>query len=179
MMSIRSFTRHFFLFAVVVGLGFLASCAPRGETKSLDEVFQIAKARYERGLASAELSTETSEKLTQLTGIMDSLLQASSDNEVVEAATRAEALLGELVTQSAYTNRPAMGEISKAYRSLTGLSGREVPLSVSADPSTSRAVQDAGGITNADTRKLLVARSYNLLAQELETTSFQVEKAGV
>jgi hypothetical protein len=157
-----------------VVLGILVSCAPRGETKSLEEVFQIAKTRYERSLSAVELTADTDTVLSQLGDSMQELLQADTTDAVAKAASRVEMLLGQLVVKAAYTNRPAIGELLKAYRGLTGDSGREVALSVSASDQGS-----ATAATNIETRKLLVARSYNALSQELETTSFRVEKAGV
>lgn len=163
---------------MTVVLGALVSCAPRGETKSLEEVFQIAKTRYERSLSAVELSADTDSALSQLGESMQELLQANTTEAVGKAASQVEMLLGQLVVKAAYTNRPAIGELLKAYRGLTGESGREVALSVSASDEGS-ANAHASGVTNIETRKLLVARSYNALSQELETTSFRVEKAGV
>ena len=163
---------------MIVVLGALVSCAPRGETKSLEEVFQIAKTRYERSLSAVELSADTDSALSQVGESMQELLQADTTDEVAKAAARVETLLGELVVKAAYTNRPAMGELLKAYRGLTGESGREVALSISSREEGATADHERS-VANLETRKLLVARSYNALSQELETTSFRVEKAGV
>ena len=174
MMRLRSSTKGVCSLVLSVVLGILVSCAPRGETKSLEEVFQIAKTRYERSLSAVELTADTDSALSQLGDSMQELLQADTTDAVAKAASRVEMLLGQLVVKAAYTNRPAIGELLKAYRGLTGDSGREVALSVSASDQGS-----ATAATNIETRKLLVARSYNALSQELETTSFRVEKAGV
>ena len=168
---LRSFT---YVLGLLVLISSLVSCAPRGETKSLDEVFAIAKQRYEEGIVGAKLSDPTKEKLIQLSSNLEAFLVAASPSEAGELSREISDDLTALIASAGYTTRPAFGELLKTYQGVAAPKDRAGTVSVeSAEaPEGNFALDDSA-------RKLLVARSFTALAQELETTSFRVVKAGV
>ncbi|MCI5064875.1 hypothetical protein MRY87_04030 [bacterium] len=138
---------------VAVLLMSLVGCAPRGETKTLDEVFQIAKKRYEESIVKSDASGAVQEQLLQLAADLNQFAAAEGkDGSREQLAPQISEQMATLLQSAGYTTRPAFGALLKSYRT---------------PPKTQRA------------RRLLVARSYTALAQELETTSFLVKKAGV
>ncbi|MCB0329215.1 MAG: hypothetical protein KDD70_06115 [Bdellovibrionales bacterium] len=167
-------TVFFFLFATV-GLFVFVGCAPRGETKTLDEVFQIAKQRYERGITESKASSETRERLLKIVSSFDEFVNAESEAQVKNASQLISDEMQALIMNAGYTTRPALGEIVKSYRGLAYPEERESPVSTGGDGTSS---EPAPYELNESAKKLLVARSYTALAQELETTSFQVGAAG-
>ena len=124
----------------------LISCAPRGEYKSTNELLKKARARYAKNFNQS--STVASE-LQSLTALLDSLVneqQASSAKEISDA-------LRGLSSKAGYTTRPALSEIILQYQ----------------------AIAQAQMMKNKEgTLKLIVSRTYNLLASELESTAFKL-----
>ena len=102
------------------------------------------------------------------------LFNASSDQQTQQAASQISAGLQELMKTTGYTTRPALNEIIRTYRGMTLPDQREGSSAVETySPS------DPTWTLDDSARRLLVARTYTVLAQELETTSFQVEPRGV
>ena len=133
-------------------------CEPRGETETLQTVFSLAKNRFVEARAKAPIPAgSTSEVEVRLKQVEDGLALIVAPGEKFQPK-EFEALLDQLswlVDRSGYTTRPAFGEIMSQYREL----------SFSAHPSASTA-----------RIKLLAARTYTLLSQELETTAFRVPR---
>jgi len=126
----------------------LSACAPRGETKSLDQVLADAKERYSatnlNGVnpdASGAVQTAVS-KMNQIEAGFVAASLPEQAKEISDALRQVEPRAG-------YTSRPALDELIREYREL--------------NPKT-----------EAATAKLLVARTYNWLSSELETTRFGV-----
>lgn len=144
-LAFRSFVLIFILAALVSG------CAPRGETKSLDEVLQLAKDRY------AEVAAKAPEGAVR--GSLDALTQeldrlVASKGAAATQARQISMLLSGLTDKAGFTARPGLTELSQQYRRIA--SSGDVP-------------------ANEGSRvKLLVARTYNLVASELESTKFSV-----
>lgn len=142
------FLRGFVLGLVVI----LSACAPRGETKSLDQVYKDSKARFAK-VSAVAVPEDVAPTIQNLNTQLEQLAAQSADNATQTSAQVAEALAS-IIEKAGYTARPAMGEIISQHRML------------------SRA--EAPQVTNAQA-KLLAARTYALLASELETTKFAVQ----
>ena len=123
----------------------LAACAPRGETHTLETVLHTAKARY-AALNATGLDSDASASLAKL---VEGLKQMEGGQAPAALANQNADLLTQLESKAGYTSRPSMHELIGQFKAL---------------PSTA----------NAAATKLLVARTYNLLASELETTRFAV-----
>ena len=121
----------------------------RGETKTLSDVYSLSKTRYESAF-SMSIEKDTVAKLKSVTAVLDKLALASSNYEA--DAKEVAGLLTSLGGNVAYTVRPALFELIAQYRTIGSGKG-------SANPAALR---------------LLAARTYALLASELETTRFRV-----
>jgi len=140
----------FIRIALFSSIIFINACAPRGETKTLAEVYANSKERFVT-VQSAAVPSEIAQPLKDI----DTRLGQIAGQEGAEAAKTASAiadLLTPLTNRAGYTARPAMGEIISQYRMMS--QAEEVK-----NPSA----------------KLLAARTYSLLASELETTKFSVQ----
>lgn len=123
----------------------VSACSPRGETRSLDQILSGAKERFSASTA-ANLDAETNAALNKL---VDGLKQLESGQVADAFAEQSAEMLGQLEGRAGYTSRPAMRELVGQFKGLTASSG-------------------------AGATRLLVARTYNLLASELETTHFAI-----
>lgn len=164
----------FLLVFTVVSMTFLSACAPRGETKSLDEVLQIAKYRYEDAATKNKLDSKTQAVLEDIKSHLSTLeekVDETKDRVAFLSTARAmDSSLRELILHVGYTTRPAFSEIISQYDNLAFADGdRERVTQVSQDADPSRWEFSPSSV------KLLVARTYTLLAQELETSKFQVK----
>lgn len=152
--GLRRFVATLLLVAVVA---LLTACEPRGETRSVDEVLRLERTRYVRLVERTE-NPQLRQVLDGVNGALDSLLetaaQAQKAEEVAgfgEPAAELAKALSTLVNDAGYTARPSIFELANQYRHFAGENG--------AQPSTI---------------KLLVARTYTILASELESTAFGV-----
>ena len=133
----------------------LVGCAPRGETRTLEEVLDTARSRYieqARGEQVEPLKTtllDLSKSLEVMTAANGAVGQVAPD------ASKVADTLTTLVRTSGYTSRASMGEIIMQHRVL----GSDA----------------AKGEVNSARVKLLVARTYNVPTSELETTKFAVQ----
>lgn len=128
----------------------LSSCAPRGETRALDEIYRQAVEDYTVKLAAASTVPDLT-TLQDLKSLLEKLAQPGATASVSDDAATVATLLAGLAPKAGYTSRPALGEIADQFRSL------------SLEPESAAA-----------TRKLLAARTFILLTSELETTQFKV-----
>lgn len=120
----------------------------RGESKSISEVLQIARTRYSDA-QSLGLDRSVVSTLEKTTGELNEMLD-KKQGRATRAAQVAD-LLNALSPRANYTTRPALIEIIKAYRSIA-----------------------ENGAPNDVAVELLVARTYSLLASELETGEFRL-----
>lgn len=133
----------FFLLALTV-----SSCAPRGETKNLDQILDNARVRYQEAFdAGMQGEGDLQTKLASLSSALEKLL-ASTDTAL---AGEVEDSLRGLILHAGFTTRPAMNELSSQY----GLLGEELNVS-------------------PERKKLLISRTYRMLARELESTRFRL-----
>jgi hypothetical protein len=130
----------------------LIGCGPRGETLTLDEVLANAKQRYSR-ISAAGAGQDVQLVLGELQKGLDTL----SSGDMSAAQTELESIatnLNKLVSKAGYTVRPSLGEMLAQYRTLSQAA--------------------AAGSLTVPQLKLLTARTYELLASEMETTKFGV-----
>lgn len=142
-----------FLAAVLIGAT-LFGCGPRGETKNLSEIFDNARARYSAALGGT----------ADISGAVDLRLVSQRLGELADQATRGKvagaeitgmaSTLTALINHAGPTNRPGFDELVNQFRAFQ--------------------VDEANSAQAAASLKLLLARTYTLLANELETTKFRL-----
>ncbi|NDC39788.1 MAG: hypothetical protein EBZ48_17440, partial [Proteobacteria bacterium] len=133
----------------------LVGCAPRGETKSLQEVLDIARNHYVE-LTRAQESETLKGTLIELARNLEDMVSANGAGaQVAQASGNVASKLSQLVHTAGYTSRASIGEILLQHRVL---------------------VEDATrSEVNGARVKLLVARTYSVISSEVETTKFAVE----
>lgn len=139
------------LTAFLLVLVLLAGCLPRGETRTLQEVYSEAHSRFVAA-NPAQVPADLAQTVQSLAGKLESLASETSSDSVSGAHEIAQ-MLADLTPRAGYTSRPALGELAAQFRSFQEKSLRRE--------------------SNVTARgKLLAARTYSLLAGELETTRF-------
>jgi hypothetical protein len=137
--------------AILLTITALSACAPRGESKTLDEVFKIAKQRY-ASVQSVEVGAKAKEPLQTLVADLTKLESDKLPADYDKTATNIGNVLTDLSFHSSYTTRPSLGELSKQFR----------------------LIGEKSSATNPAAVKLLVSRTYSLIASELETSKFNI-----
>lgn len=137
-----------FLCAVQI---FAIGCGPRGETKSLDEILRLSKERYSH--VRSEVSPNVSKTVEALVLSMDGMVNPGQSGNIGSNFDQASKHLLDLIPRSGYTTRPSMSELMKQYSSLA---------------------ESKDILSNDPRAKLIVARTYSVLASELETTKFSL-----
>ena len=150
-MTARWMTRTLGGMILLAGMGVFSftGCAPRGETRSLDEILSGAKSKYDS--VEKELSPAVLTQVNSLTSNLERALEKGSGGELPAILREAGGSLQELTLKAGYTSRAALSEFSAQFQELA----RQTP----------------GDITSAQV-KLLAARAYQLLLSEIETTKF-------
>jgi hypothetical protein len=97
--------------------------------------------------------------LSELITSLDKLSKATDAKLIATEAEAQARLLATLVTKAGYTSRPSLGELSAQYRKLA------------ADLNAAAGTENEQVVSTA---RLLVARTYSLIASELETVRFAV-----
>jgi hypothetical protein len=133
------------------------SCAPRGETRSLAELLASAKDRYSTSRSGSGLPQTAQNSLDGLTKALSDFLLSGNVRDTGSNAAKVVVQMSALAKSAGYTSRPAFYELLKQYEAIAN---------------DSRRLSNAG--KDSPQVKLLVARTYNLLARELETTRFQL-----
>ncbi len=134
------------------------SCAPRGESKTLQEVFKNESERFEQvyALKQNEKSVKNVAKLvnlladlkdTTLDSQANKLKKAPEDFRIVKVVEEIDRIL----PSAGYTTRPALTELRNQYEHISTVD-----------------------TVNKSAMVLLLSRTYGLLADELETVAFQV-----
>jgi len=145
----------FFLSMVMI----LSGCGPRGETRTLEELLQDSSQRFAAS-QQVKLAVGVSGSVARLAEQLQSALNLSKGETGSELKTVLSTIgssLGDLTPTAGYTSRPALGELSQQYLQLGG--------------------PDSDGVS-AEQVSLLVSRTYNLLASELETNRFSYSSSG-
>ncbi len=146
---------------VVAFVTLLSGCAPRGETKTLDQVLSDAHSQFvaidKKVAQSSSRPSEVGKAVADSVQAVESLIATASVADTAKHARFMEQQLEMLTMKAGYTSRPSLTELKKQY-------------AVMAD--NLEADQQKGKDTAAV--KLLAARTYNALASELETTNFSL-----
>ncbi len=123
------------------------ACSPRGESNSLDQVFADSVAKFN----ATDKDNLPQSVSSDFELVKTSLEQLTSTNEnVSKIAPKVAQALVQLSRHAGYTSRPALGELANQYLVIKD-----------SDP-------------KAATVKLLVSRTYSLLAEELGSTAFRL-----
>lgn len=138
---------------LVCVLCFLASCAPRGETKTLDQVLADAKAEYTDVQSRASGSLPPA--VTTITSDVEKFVSATNATDRASVASKIESGINQVIPTAGYTSRAALTELMKQYRAF--------------------AADTSGNSVSASASKMLVARTYLALASELRTTNFEIK----
>lgn len=153
-MSKTSFHSRVAGFLVALSMcGVIAGCAPRGESRTVDQILSDARAAYQDTATKASANDAAS--LKNLSASLDRLAGIGGGGDAKAVSSEIAQTLTGLSTKAGYTVRPAMAELVSQYRSVS---------------------EDAQGSASlgAPHLKLLVARTYSLIASELKTTGFKV-----
>lgn len=131
-------------------------CAPRGETNTLQEILSANKAHF-RSVSSNAGEQTVAKALEDVASSLAQLETPTSARQVSADSTKVVEQLSPLISKAGFTVRPALTELVNQYRML----------------GTGKVVEDhrAPGFPQV---KLLVSRTYSLLASELETTRFML-----
>ncbi|MCB0317678.1 MAG: hypothetical protein KDD56_02910 [Bdellovibrionales bacterium] len=134
---------------ILISVPVFTACAPRGESKTLEQVLKSSQERFSKANQRAG-TVVVADVLSQTKDHLETLLSQQvngQDKLMYETAN----LLAKLTENAGYTSRPAMTELVSQYREL-------------------------GHIGNAGQNEvtLLVSRTYSILASELETTKFKL-----
>lgn len=133
----------------ILGLISTSACKPRGESKSLQDVVQTAQSRYRKAFDGSSFPEKVDGRLKEVTSELEALLKGSGDEKgrIGSVVSHLRALIG----AAGYTSRPAFGELIDQFS----------------------AFQIQSEI-NKDALALVVARTFFLLASELEGVRFQL-----
>ncbi len=134
----------------------LVSCAPRGETNSLDQILESARTRY-LSLGTAGVAPEVGKSLKSIATSLADLEKPLALPQYAQKSTAVAELLAALNGRAGYTSRASLAELASQYRGMASQANQGSSIDAKAQLARTR---------------LLVARTYNLLASELETTGF-------
>lgn len=142
-------------FKAVVVLSVLSSgllaCKPRGESRTLDQIYSDARSSYVSGSESASVDVRSA--LTDIAGKLDNLAeQGRAGGDVKTLAGSVASSLDGLMGKVGVTARPALAELINQYRV------------------ASTSSSEAAG---SPSLRLLIARTYTLLATEIRTSNFR------
>jgi hypothetical protein len=119
----------------------------------LEQIFTDARSAYTS--AAPKANTAVGEALKQLNGNLERLAGIGGGGDAREVSQQVAADLDSLTGKAGYTQRPSMTELISQYRSIN--TNAEAPTTL-----------------GAPQLKLLVARTYQLLASEIATTNFKL-----
>jgi len=128
----------------------LQGCLPRGETHTLDQVLKDARSQY-ASVDKKGIPSDLSPSVDRLATLLQEIGDASDVNSLGAKTKEVSGILASLTLRAGYTSRPSLGELASQYRTF----------SIGGDETRAKA-------------KLLVARTYSLIAGELQTTKFGV-----
>jgi hypothetical protein len=134
----------------LLSFSLILGCQPRGETKSLPEIVQTAQARYRSALDGSSFPEKVDERLSALADDLQGLLDGQRRDKKQKISS-VIANLRKLTAAAGYTSRPAFGELTNQF---VGLEKQDT--------------------INENSLGLLVARTFFLLASELEGVRFQL-----
>lgn len=136
----------------------LTGCEPRGETKTVAQVYEISMAELVQAL-NKSISVEAREKISTIQRSMQVMADARSDAEIRRAAGEAAAALQTLVNWAGYTSRAAGGELLQQLSNMEGSSAQGEHVNV-----------------NPAAAKLLAARTLSWIASEMNSLAFGLKE---
>ena len=138
---------------VLVGAA-LSGCAPRGETRSLQQVLETARYQFAK-LVREEQSEPLKGTLLGVAKDLEAMVSANGVGaQVTQSSNAVATTLNALIQTAGYTSRASMREILMQHRVLSN------------DASKAE--------VNPARVKLLVARTYSVISSEVATTKFAV-----
>ena len=135
----------------------VSGCAPRGESQSLSDILDQSRERFRL----AELKVGDSPIKAQLSAVSQKLneIEKVQDPTILKpATTELKNGLIALLPHAGYTVRPAFSEIVNQYQAISNGSQITTDSALPGSPEV----------------RLLVARTYTILASELETGKFSL-----
>lgn len=132
-------------------------CAPRGETQSMSDLLTQARDRFrtaELKMGESPLKStisDVAQKLVSIEKIQDPIALKPATGEIKEALTT-------LLEHAGYTVRPSFAELVAQYRAIANGSSVTTDSSLAGSPEI----------------RLLLVRTYSILASELETGKFSL-----
>lgn len=133
-------------------IGGVVGCQPRGESRTVDQIFTDARSAYQSSSLNG-LSSDVSANLNSLSGALDRLAGIGGAGDGRAVAGEVADTLAELVEKAGIPSRPAMTALINQYRNVASSNG--------AAPSL-----------GAPNLKLLAARTYSLVESELGAVRF-------
>lgn len=140
---------------IFAGVSFclISGCAPRGESHTVDEILSDARSNYQSVFASKPSSYK--DQLASLATSLDKLAGVGGGGDAKVVSGGIANSLQDLIGHAGLTVRPAMTELINQYRVVAESASRDISI-------------------GAPNLKLLVARTYTLIAGELKTTQFKI-----
>ena len=168
--SFANFTIKLFFMSLVF---VLISCMPRGETKTIGEVYSRAHSDYLIALKTSKFEfTGGIEIRKTLMDIEASVQQLVSDSlnennqknnlQLKPILTKISDGLISLTVSAGYASRPAFGEITQQLEYLSQITSAGL-------------TKDQTEIINSSSRRLLAARIYDLLTAEINGVGFALK----
>jgi hypothetical protein len=142
-----------FVLSAFVAVGVLG-CQPRGESRTLDEIFTDARSAYQSA-SVASVSGDVADSLKKLALSLDKLAGIGGAGDGRSVSAEVADSLSTLVQKAGIPSRPAMTELINQYRSMADASGTPPVL-------------------GAPNLKLLAARTYSLIQSELGAAAFRL-----
>lgn len=127
-------------------------CQPRGESRTIDEIFADARSSYQASSLNG-LSADVSVNVKSLAEALDRLAGIGGAGDGRAVAGEVADTLAELVEKAGIPSRPAMTALINQYRNVASSNG-------------------AAPALGAPNLKLLAARTYSLLGSELGAVRF-------
>jgi hypothetical protein len=152
-MADKSFYNRF-LSVVVAGasLCVVSGCGPRGESHTVDQILADARSGFQQ--VSTAATGDAAGSLKNLASALDKLAGLGGGGDAKAVSSDVANTLTGLSGKVGYTVRPALAELVSQYRTV--------------------AEDSASASIGAPNLKLLVARTYSLMASELTTTQFKI-----
>lgn len=140
----RSLVKLSIIFLVATLLG----CGPRGESNSLNQIYERSQKRFQAGMNSDSINQSIKPLLTQVAEGAEALIGDSSGKTI---ATGLADILSRCSEKASPTTRQAIYELSMQLRAMSEEANNPSP----------------------GERMLIVSRIYDAVAAELETVGFK------
>ena len=150
---------------VLLLLGTVVSCKPRGESHSIQEILTDSSQAYRKAFDGDPLPERVSSRLPELSDALSRLVDEADIERKKALSNSIVDHLRALVISAGYTTRPALGELIDQF-SAVAESESDVAMNLSG--------VNLSGVNDRETIALLVSRTFYLLASELKGIRFQL-----